>query len=92
MALFFTNWKKSGYKWLNKWSRILFVKKRKIYAVTILCSFLFFVFLNLFIEIKKYINHYKFKIAKNGKSVNNFATLRLIAYNDNMKVPTHITK
>jgi hypothetical protein len=52
--------------------------------------FVVFCFLNLFIEIKKYINHYKFKIAK--KSVYNFATLRLIAYNDNMKVPTHITK
>jgi hypothetical protein len=37
---------------------------------------------------KKYIDHYKLKIAKNekGKPANNPAAPRLIAYNGNMKV------
>jgi hypothetical protein len=44
-------------------------------------------------KLKKYIDYYKFKIAKTEKdeSTNSFAVPRLITYNGNTKVPTNMT-
>jgi hypothetical protein len=58
---------------------------------------IFFLWLKIGIhsfKLKKYINHYKFKIAKNwkGESTNNLVAPRLIAYNGIIKMPTNKKK